>query len=95
MIPPGITERRSRLGPVPAHNSSGVRARMPGRLLSEQLIQRLRGSVRLSEEDREGNEFMGADAGCAFINAQCFGELWWQWRDDVESHVLGVGRKML
>ena len=38
---------------------------------------------------------MGADAGCAFINAQCFGELWWQWRDDVESHVLGVGRKML
>ena len=62
---------------------------------SEQMIQRRRGSMRLSEEDREGNELMGADVGCAFINAQCFGELWWQWCDDVESHVLGVGREML
>lgn len=95
MIAPGITERRSRLGPVPTRNRSGARARMPGRILSYRRTRRLRGPMRLSEEDREGNELMGADAGCAFINAQCFGELWWQWRDDVESHVLGVGRRML
>ncbi|EGV14295.1 hypothetical protein HMPREF9058_1681 [Actinomyces sp. oral taxon 175 str. F0384] len=40
---------------------------MPGRLLSEQMIQRRRGSMRLLEEDREGNELMGADAGCASL----------------------------
>ena len=84
MIAPGITDSRSRLGPVPARNRSGARARISGRLLSEQLIQRLSGSMRLSEEDRDGNELMGADAGWALLmlnvseNCGGNGEMTWK-----------------
>lgn len=66
MIAPGITDRRAILGSAPARNRSGARARMSGRLLSYRRTRRLRGPMRLSEEDREENKLMGANVGALY-----------------------------